>query len=116
MIDHDEGLKTMTVASQQHKQSAKLKEWQDKSPLLALRVALKLSQEKFAERIGLPNRQVLQRWESGIVFHADGGSKFGVFREYFVPTKWLRAMLRAGIDVDFKALHDWFESRPKLTL
>jgi transcriptional regulator with XRE-family HTH domain len=89
---------------------ARLAEWQFKSPLKSLRLALHLSQEQFSEKIGLTNRQTLQRWESGYVISG------GQLREYFVPTKWLRAMLRAGIDVDFKALHDWFESRPKVTL
>lgn len=87
------------------KQRQALDEWQSRSPVVAWRGSR--SQKDFAKLIGLKNHQLLQHWERGYI--ADGDR----IKESCPPTKWLRAMLRVGISVDFVQLHTWLEARPK---
>lgn len=88
------------------KQQHAIDEWQKRSPLVAWRG--KRTQVDFAKLIGLKTVQLLQHWERGVRITENG------VKEMFPPTKWLRAMLRAGVSVNFKELHDWFDARPKI--
>jgi hypothetical protein len=88
------------------RQQQSLEDWQKRSPIVSWRGVK--TQADFAKMIGLKNYQLLQHWERGVIV-SEGGIK-----ECFPPTKWLRAMIRAAVPVDFNELHEWFESRPKI--